>query len=115
MLRAALDNGDADLLRYLARIHMDFSAELDPLHCSSHNGTTAADEDNGSEGEVPKVLHENPKLLELLRAGAGRPRPLLQITLEALRSHFRKSGLPFHNIRGLPLPPSFCSELLYDI
>ena len=110
-----MDSGDVDLVRYLARIHLDFSAELEPLQWSRHCRNAADEGERGGEGEVPKVVRENPDLVELLRACAERPRPLLQITLDAVRSHFRQSGLPFHSIRALPLPPSLCSRLLYDV
>ena len=132
----ALESGSADLIWYLARIHVDFSPELGPhllSRCGRHN--TAAGDGRGSggghgegrgsggghgegseTGEVPyQVLRENPDLLDLLVSRVGQPRPLVQITLDAVRSHFRQAGLPFDNIRALPLPSSMLSKLLYDV
>ena len=121
-LMLALKCGSADLIWYLARIHVDFSAELGP-HLPSRSGNTAAGELHGEGGEasqevgqVPyRVLRENPDLLDLLVSRMGQPRPLLQLTLDAVRSHFRQAGLPFDNIRALPLPSSLISKLLYDV
>ena len=125
-LMLALKCGSAELIWYLARIHVDFSAELGP-HLPSRLGNTAAEAGGGrgsgegveasqEAGQVPyRVLRENPDLLDLLVSRIGQPRPLLQITLDAIRSHFRQAGLPFDNIRALPLPSSLISKLLYDV
>ena len=130
-LQLALLHGNADFIWYLARIHVDFSPQLAPhlLYRSCHFTIAEADDGRGSAegleegGEASQedreveyqVLRENPDLLDLLVSRMGQPRPLLQITLDAVRSHFRQSGLPFDNIRALPLPASLLSELLYDV
>ena len=113
--------GDAELIKYLALNHIDFSGAFCPLPWTQlekavplHWAQIENKENNGKT-EIPKVLRENPELLSLIGSRVGQPKPLSQLALDAVRVHFRRNRIPFVKMCALPLPASIISKLRYEI
>ena len=110
-LQQAVAIGEADLIRYLARAHVDFQAG----GCGLFDVGPERIGDSQQAGMVGAAVRADPDLLQLLRSRAGQPRPLLQLALDAVRASLKHSGIPLCSAHTLPLPASLHAALLYDV